>query len=443
MIRGSSILKNNIVSSRRFLSNGIKYTTLSNGITVASETNPQASHSTVGLYYGAGSRSEHQYCNGVSALTTNVLVQKQDPSTGVILSSHNDREYNGIIAETTNSNIEEAGKSISSIASNAEELINKSNFEDAKQQLIKQSNEIESNPKSRVLSHLASTAYQGYSLSLPIIGTTNSIKNLEQQDSLRHLSKHLVNHNVVIASSGNFDHEKLINVVEKNLKLNIASKPELKPAAFLGSEVRMRDDTMSKAYFSIAVHGEGINSPNYYIAKVAAAIFGNFNLHSTKAKYTSPKLASIVQEYDIVESYNHFSESWSDTGLWGYYAEIANKFTIDDFCHFSLKQWNRLSISISEAEVARAKAQVKTALVDELFSSKDITNDIAKKVLAVGYRHSIKEAFEKIDSITVKDVKHWGQAKVWDRDIVISGTGLIEDLLDYNRNRNEMAMLRW
>ncbi|KAI5956325.1 COR1 [Candida jiufengensis] len=442
MIRGSSIIKN-LGSSRRFLSTGIKYTTLSNGITVASETNPQASHSTVGLYFGAGSRSEHQYCNGVSALSTNVLVQKQDPSTGVILSSHNAKEFNGIIAETTNNNIEEAGKLISSIASNAEEIILNSKFEEAKNQLIVESNKIESDPKSRVLSHLASSAYQGYSLSLPTIGTTESISNLEQQDSLRHLSKHLVNHNVVIASSGNFDHEKLINIIEKNLKLKVSTKPELKPANFLGSEVRMRDDTMSKAYFSIAVHGEGINSPNYYLAKVAAAIYGNFNLHSTKAPYTSPKLASIVQEYDIVESYNHFSKSWSDTGLWGYYAEIHNRFTIDDFVHFSLKQWNRLSVSISEQEVARAKAQVKTAIVEELTSSKDITNDIAKKVLAVGYRHSIKESFEKIDSITVNDVKNWGRSKVWDRDIVISGTGLIEDLLDYNRNQNEMAMLRW
>ena len=54
-----------------------------------------------------------------------------------------------------------------------------------------------------------------------------------------------------------------------------------------------------------------------------------------------------------------------------------------------------------------------------------------------------KEAFEKIDAIKVNDVKEWGKSKVWDRDIVISGTGLIEDLLDYNRNRNEMAMMRW
>ncbi|EDK45809.1 Cytochrome b-c1 complex subunit 1, mitochondrial [Lodderomyces elongisporus] len=442
MLRGSTVLKS--VTGRRFLSTGVKYTTLSNGVTVASEVNNDAKHSTVGLYFGAGSRSEHPYCNGVSALTAEILAHHHNVGAdGVLTSSHNSKEINGIVAEAKNENVDSAAKLIASIASNAEEIVNKADIKVAKNRLSTQAAAVEANPESKVLSHLASSAFQGYSLSLPTLGTTDSIANLETDDSLRHLSKHLVNNNVIIASSGNFDHEKLVDTIEANLKIAEGAKPDIKPASFLGSEVRMRDDTMPKAYFSIAVSGEGLGSPHYYTAKVAAAIFGNFYLHSTTAKYTSPKLASIVQEYDIVEKYHHFSKSWSDQGLWGYYAEVPNKFTIDDFCHFSLKQWNRLSISISEQEVARAKAQVKTKLASHYNSTRHVSKDIAKNVLTVGYKHSLREAFEKIDAITVSDVKEWGKSKVWDRDIVISGTGLIEDLLDYNRNRNEMAMMRW
>ncbi|CAK9441619.1 uncharacterized protein LODBEIA_P54870 [Lodderomyces beijingensis] len=442
MIRGSAILKN--VTARRFISSGIKYTSLSNGVTVASEINTAATHSTVGLYFGAGSRSEHQYSNGVSALTANILAHAHNvESDGVLTSAHNSKEVNGVVAETAHGNIETAAKLIASIATNAEQIVSSADIESAKHKLYQQAAYVENDPESKVLSHLEASAFQGYSLALPTLGTTDSIPNLEAQDSLRHLSKHFVNNNLVISASGNFDHERLVDVVEANLKVAEGAKPETKPASFLGSEVRMRDDTMPKAYISIAVSGESLASPHYLTAKVAAAIFGDFNLHSTKAKYTSPKLASIVQEYNIVDSYTHFSKSWSDAGLWGYYAEISNRFTIDDFCHFSLKQWNRLSISISEAEVARAKAQVKAHLAAQHVSPAHISKDIARNVLAVGYQFSLKEQFDKIDAITVKDVKEWGKNKVWDRDIVISGTGLIEDLLDYNRNRNEMAMMRW
>ncbi|KAI3404133.1 COR1 [Candida oxycetoniae] len=451
MIRGSSIIKQVSKVSKvpkvfncRFLSTGVKYTTLSNGITVASEVSDEAQHSTVGLYIAGGSRSEHPYCNGVSALTANLLSQQHNVGQdGVLTSSHNSREINGVVAETANNNVQVAGKLIAQIASNATEIVSKADFGIARKKLIKQAEIVETDPESKVLSHLAATAFQGYSLSLPTLGTTESVANLEVEDCLRHLEKHLVNNNVIIAAAGSFDHEKLVDAIESNLKIAQGAKPEIKPASFLGSEVRMRDDTMPKAYISIAVNGEGLGSPNYYLAKVAAAIYGNFNIHSTIAKYTSPKLASIVQEYKIVEKYHHFSKSWSDTGLWGFYAEIPDKFTVDDFCHFSLKEWNRLSISISEQEVARAKAQVKAKLASHYASTRHISKDIAKNILTVGFKHSLKEAFDKIDAITVGDVKEWGKSKVWDRDIVISGTGRIEDLLDYNRNRNEMAMMRW
>ncbi|EER30345.1 conserved hypothetical protein [Candida tropicalis MYA-3404] len=440
MIRGSSVLKS--LTSRRLYSTGTKYTTLSNGVTLATETNPSAKTSSVGLFIGGGSRTEHSHSNGISALSANVLASQ--PAKGSLLSAVNGKELNGVIAQTTNDNILEAGKLIASIGSNAIEIADKTDLTKHKELLSKQAAAVEADPRSRVLSHLEASAFQGYSLALPTLGTTDSIKNLENQDAVRHLSKHFVTNNTVVAAAGNFDHDKLVEVLESSLKVEAGVKPDTKPASFLGSEVRMRDDTMPKAYFSIAVHGEGLNSPNYFVAKVAAAIFGDFNAHSTIAKYTSPKLASDVQEYNLVESYNHFSKSFSDTGVWGYYAEVSDRFTVDDFCHFSLKQWNRLSISISEAEVARAKAQVKTALIKELTgSSNAAAANIAENILLVGHRESLEQAFEKIDSIKVNDVKEWGKSKVWDRDIVISGTGLIEDLLDYNRNRNEMAMMRW
>ena len=121
MIRGSSALKS--LTSRRLYSTGVKYTTLSNGVTVATETNPAAKTSSVGLFFGAGSRSEHSHSNGISALTTNVLASQSAKSS--LLTAKNDREFNGIIAQTTNDNITEAGKLIASIASNAVDIVEK------------------------------------------------------------------------------------------------------------------------------------------------------------------------------------------------------------------------------------------------------------------------------------------------------------------------------
>lgn len=441
MIRGFRL---GSVAARRFVSTAnasTKYTTLSNGVTVATESNPHAHSAAVGVFFGAGSRSENPYSNGVAALTSSVLGRGIE--NGVLFSSQSSKETNGVIAHSTNANAAVAATELAKILSSAPEFIEKADFADAKAAQIAKAEALEADSSSMVLEHLNASAFQGYSLGLPTLGTSDSIPDLEKQDSLRFLEKHLVGSNTVVAASGDIEHDALVEALESSLKIPQGHKPAVAPASFLGSEVRLRDDTNPKAYVSIAVQGEGVTSPAYYVAKVGAAVFGDFDAKSAIAKFTSPKLASIVQEYHIVDKYTHFSTSYSDTGLWGFNAEISNLGQIDDFVHFALKEWNRLTVSITDAEVARAKAAVKTEILAALNSPEAVISDIASKVLLNGYRASVSQALEAVDAITTKDVKNWASVALWDQDIVIAGTGSIEDLLDYNRSRNAMAMMRW
>lgn len=441
MIRG---FRSGSAAARRFVSTAnatTKYTTLSNGVTVASELNPNAASAAVGVFFGAGSRSENPYNNGVAALTSSVLGSGY--ADGVLLSSQSTKETNGVIAQATNGNVAAAGAALGRIFSNPGAVLEKADLAAAKAAQTARADALEALPSKMVLEHLNASAFQGYSLGLPTLGTAESIADLELQDAERFLQKHLVASNTVVAASGNFDHDALVDALEGSLLVPQGLKPVASPASFLGSEVRLRDDTIPKAYVSIAAQGEALSSPAYYVAKVAAAIFGSFDHHSAIAHYTSPKLASMVQEYHIVDKYSHFSTSYSDTGLWGFNAEISNLMQVDDFVHFTLKEWNRLSVSITDAEVARGKAAVKTALLAGLDSPVAIANDIASKVLLSGYRASIAQALDAVDAVSTKDVKAWANVALWDKDIVIAGTGSIEGLLDYNRSRNDMSMMRW
>ena len=416
---------------------------LSNGLTVVSEKNPQAKSATVGLYYRGGSRSEHESSNGVSALATDILATTKAPKAGVLLSSLNKKESNGIIAQTSNENVTVSADVLGEIVNNWQQVLAENNFTASKARLSAKATARELTPQSKVLLHLEATAYQGFPLGLPAEGTTDSIANLEQQDVVRFLEHHLVGSNVVVAASGNFEHEELVDAIEKTVRVPNGAKPPVTPQAFLGSEVRMRDDTLPKAYIALAVEAGGFSSPNPYLSLVASHIVGTYDRDSIQSKLSSPKLASIVQEYDIVDKYNHFDTKFSDTGLWGFASEISNVGAVDEFVHFTLKQWNRLSVSVTEAEVVRAKAAFKTSLLRALNTPQKAVDILADQVLLQGHRTSLTEALQHVDAISSKDIKNWAQGTLWDQDIVISGTGQIEDLLDYNRWRNGMAMMRF
>lgn len=441
MIRG---FRSGASAARRFVSThnaAPKFTTLSNGVTVATESNPHATSAAVGLYYGAGSRSENPYNNGVAALSASIL--GQGLKDGVLLTSYSNKEVNGIVGHSTNANAATAAKTISFLISSYADVIEKSDFAAAQNAQIAKVDALENTPSEMVLEHLNASAFQGTSLGLPTLGTYESVSDLEKSDAVRFLDGSLLAHNVVVSASGNIEHDAVVEAVEASLKVAPGYKRAAPTAAFLGSEVRLRDDTLPKAYISIAAQGEGVNSPAYHVAQVGAAIFGNFDQNAAIAKFTSPKLASRVQEYHIVDKYTHFSKSYTDTGLWGFNAEISNLYLIDDFVHFTLKEWNRLSVSITDAEVARGKAAAKVALLGALNSPAAISAEVAEKVLLNGFKASVEQELAAIDAITTKDVKAWATAALWDKDIVIAGTGSIEGLLDYNRVRNEMAMMRF
>ena len=189
MIRGSGVRSAvKSLAARRFVSTAnsqTKYATLSNGVTVATESNPHAESATLGLWYTGGSRSEHPYSNGVSALTTNLLATKS--ANGILFSSENGKEFNGVIAQTTNDNAKEAAKAIGEIASSASSVIGSADAGAVKAALIAEAAKLEATPSKMVLEHLNATAFQGYSLALPTLGTTESISGLETQDYERFL----------------------------------------------------------------------------------------------------------------------------------------------------------------------------------------------------------------------------------------------------------------
>ena len=116
-----------------------------------------------------------------------------------------------------------------------------------------------------------------------------------------------------------------------------------------------------------------------------------------------------------------------------------NKTQLDDLVHFTLREWSRLSVNVSEAEVERAKAQLKASILLSLDGTTAVAEDIGRQIVTTGRRMDPAEIERVVGSITEKDVMRFAQQKLWDRDIALSMVGSIEGVLDYQRVRNDMS----
>lgn len=125
--------------------------------------------------------------------------------------------------------------------------------------------------------------------------------------------------------------------------------------------------------------------------------------------------------------------------LWGIYLVTDVVTRIDDLVHFTLREWTRLCYNVTEAEVERAKAQLKASILLSLDGTTAVAEDIGRQIVTTGRRLSPEEVERVVGRISSGDVMNFAKRKIWDRDVAVSAVGRIEGLLDYNRIRNDMS----
>ena len=73
---------------------------------------------------------------------------------------------------------------------------------------------------------------------------------------------------------------------------------------------------------------------------------------------------------------------------------------IDDLVHFTLREWSRLSYSVTEAETERAKAQLKASILLSLDGTTAVAEDIGRQIVTTGRRMSPDEVERVVGAIS-------------------------------------------
>ncbi|KMU72239.1 mitochondrial-processing peptidase subunit beta [Coccidioides immitis RMSCC 3703] len=254
---------------------------------------------------------------------------------------------------------------------------------------------------------------------------------------------------MVLVGAGGIPHEQLVKLAEQHFG-SIPSQPPTSAGSaiaaeqkrlpdFIGSDVRIRDDTVPTAHIALAVEGVSWKDDDYFPALVTQAIVGNWDRAMGNSPYLGSKLSTFISHNNLANSFMSFSTSYSDTGLWGIYLVSENKTALDDLVHFTLREWSRLSFSVTPAEVERAKAQLKASILLSLDGTTAIAEDIGRQIVTTGRRMSPQDIERAIDKVTEKDVMDFAQRKLWDQDVAVSAYGSVEGMLDYQRIRNDMS----
>ncbi|KAK1927285.1 putative mitochondrial processing peptidase beta subunit mitochondrial precursor [Papiliotrema laurentii] len=431
--------------------------TLSNGLSISSETIPGMSTSSVALYIDAGSRAdkmtasgaahflEHLSFKGTSTRNQNQL-ELEVENLGATLNAYTSREQTAFQAHSFDKDVPKMVEILADITQNSK--LDAAAVNREKDVILREAEDVATNHTETLFDHLHSVAFQRQPLGNTILGPESHIRNMTRDHLQDFINTNYTADRMCLVGAGGISHEELVKLAEKNfgslpsspnpIPLGGASRPA---PVFTGAEVRVRDDTMNTLHVAIAVEAVGWRSPDYWPMLVMSAVFGNWDRGLGASPLLSSKLSHIISSNNLANSYQHFFTNYSDTGLWGVNLITENLMNVDDLVHFTLREWTRMSVAPTVAEVERAKSQTKAAQLLVLDGTNAIADDIGRQMVTIGKRYTPKEVERYVDAVTPEDIKRVALKYLWDKDIALAAIGRTEGLLDYSRIRADMSSM--
>ncbi|KAA8629672.1 hypothetical protein SMACR_05811 [Sordaria macrospora] len=407
------------------------------------------------MWIDAGSRAETDETNGTAHFLehlafkgttkrTQQQLELEIENMGAHLNAYTSRENTVYFAKALNEDVPKCVDILQDILQNSK--LEESAIERERDVILRESEEVEKQLEEVVFDHLHATAYQHQPLGRTILGPRENIRDITRTELVNYIKNNYTADRMVLVGAGGVPHEQLVEMADKYFSKLPATAPESsasilskKRPDFIGSDIRIRDDTIPTANVAIAVEGVSWSDDDYFTALVTQAIVGNYDKALGNAPHQGSKLSGFVHKHDLATSFMSFSTSYSDTGLWGIYLVSDKLDRVDDLVHFALREWTRLCSNVTEAEVERAKAQLKASILLSLDGTTAVAEDIGRQIVTTGRRMSPGEIERIIDAVSAKDVMDFANKKIWDQDIAISAVGSIEGLFDYARIRADMS----
>lgn len=214
------------------------------------------------------------------------------------------------------------------------------------------------------------------------------------------------------------------------------------PAAFTGSDIRIREDSDEWAHVAYGFATAGWNDPDQYPLLLIQTMLGNWDkdVSSPHSKHSRSGLISKAAD-GLASKVMAFNTQYSDTGLFGVYF-VAHPTTTDEMMNAASAELVRFCYEVDVAALEEAKNQLKIALLGHLDGSRPIVEDIGRQLLTYGRRVHPTEVLARVDAVDVAAIKNAATRFFLDRDHALAAMGPIYELPDYDWIRRKSYFLR-
>jgi len=383
----------------------VHISTLNNGLRIVTQNMPGLETVSMGIWNFVGGRDEIKNINGVAHLlehmafkgtTTRSALQIAETieNVGGDINAYTSKEitayYVKLIAEDLPLGIDILTDILQN-SSFAEDELNRE-----RGVILQEIGMYLDTPDDMIFDYWQEKAYPDQPMGRSILGKTDIIQSITRDQVKDFMMSHYNPNKMIVSAAGKINHEEFVKMITNacvNLPMGTNNNRQI--SKYISGEYREEKD-LEQIHLLLGFEGIDYHHKDYYSLLVYSSLLGG--------GMSSRLFQEIREKRGLVYGISSFSSSYTDTGMFGIYAgtgEMQIKELVPALCEELKKSPN----SISEKEINRGKAQLKTSLMMGRESAFRRCESAARQLLVFNRVIDPAETIKLIDEVSKETVE--------------------------------------
>lgn len=416
----------------------INLTSLNNNLKIITVERPQTETVSLGIWVNTGSAYETPDNNGISHFIEHMVfkgTQKRDfkaisediENVGGATNAYTSREFTSFYAKMLKQDLELAVDVLADFVMAPtfpnEEMVKE------KEVVVQEIKQTFDDPSDAVFEHFQEKAFAEQAIGRSILGTAELVRSFDEHKLREYMNSHYAGENIVVTAVGNLKHENFVKLVSERMNrlrpnINFIKPEQLYTGGFY-EEVR----DVEQAQVVLGFNGIDYHDKDYRASHVMSLILGG--------SMSSRLFQEIREKRGLVYTVYSFTNSSTKSGLCGIYAGLDAE-QINQYLPVVADELKKITNEyVSDAELQRAKTQIKAGLLMGLESSHSTAEMLSRQFLVYGRFINIEEIVAQIDEIAKEDILRVAQRLFTGRPTY----SLLGNLQDYPKYDDLQKML--
>ncbi|MGJ8586054.1 MAG: M16 family metallopeptidase [Marinosulfonomonas sp.] len=383
----------------------VKLHTLSNGFRIVTENMPGLESASIGIWVMAGGRHERPEQNGIAHFLEHMAfkgterrsaldIAEEIEDVGGYINAYTSREVTAYYARVLKADVPLALDVISDIVLNP--VFDPAEIEVERGVILQEIGQSLDTPDDVIFDWLQDAAYPEQPLGRTILGSSERVSGFSRADLQGFVGEHYGPDRMILSAAGAVDHDEIVRVAEilfGHLPGRGAENAQL--AQFHGGERREIKD-LEQAHFALALESPGYRHDDIYTSQIYATALGG--------GMSSRLFQEVREKRGLCYTIYAQAGAYAETGMTTIYAGTSGD-QIEGLANITMDEIKRSADDMSDAEVARARAQMKAGLLMGLESPSSRAERLARMVAVWNRVPGLQEVVDRIDAVTTQDVR--------------------------------------